>query len=235
MEKTICEGSPEWSLLFNDSNPNEYRKEDGELNKLFINGDLSALLDQERPKILVTGTRDMMAKDREAVRRTMNALAMNICKPVIISGLAVGTHTEVHELALSFGLPTIAVLPSSLSDIYPHRNLALAERIIKTKECALVSQFPPGTLPTNVRVIQRNWTMAMLSDAAVITSSKKKGGTVLTARMMYDLNRLTYAVPGRPDDRNSQGCNDLIRQGMAQILNDYDELKGIHLIRKNRA
>ena len=50
----------------------------------------------------------------------------------IVSGLAKGCDTAAHMTCLACGGKTIAMLPSTLSHIYPKENARLAERIVQS-------------------------------------------------------------------------------------------------------
>ena len=233
MEHIIKKGSPEWRELFYDNDTAAFWGESEKIDTLYARGDLSALLDESRPKVIVTGTRDPKDADMYAVQQVMRALAANPYRPVVLSGLAIGTDTQVNSIALRYGIPTVAVLPCWLGNIYPFANKTLAERIASTPECALLSQFPEGTLPDATKMISRNKTMAMIADTAVITSAKKVGSPYIVGRLMFQRGRVCYAVPGRPGEINSEGCNYLIKEGVCRILPDFEELEDIYVMRKS--
>ena len=51
-----------------------------------------------------------------------------------------------------------------------------------------------------------------------------RGGALITASMAQDYNRPVFAVPGRIGDESSAGCNDLIRDQRAALLQKPDDL-----------
>ena len=66
--------------------------------------------------------------------------------------------------------------------------------------------------------------MAGLADALVVVESKQKGGSLITADMAVDYGRDVFAMPGRPDDECSAGCNDLIKHNKAQLIEGAEDL-----------
>ncbi len=48
-----------------------------------------------------------------------------------------------------------------------------------------------------------------------------------TARCADEYNRIVAAVPGRPSDKESEGCNALIRRHRAEIFVDASQLSDI--------
>ena len=66
--------------------------------------------------------------------------------------------------------------------------------------------------------------MAGLADAVVVVESKIKGGALITAYLAGDYNRNLYAFPGRPQDVLSQGCNALIKNQRAVLIENADDL-----------
>lgn len=143
----------------------------------------------------------------------------------VVSGLALGIDEAAHRTALESGVPTIAVLPTGITDMtYPHRFKDLAERIAKTPGCALVSSFPPGSQPLPLNFIARNHIIAGLTHKIIVVESKARGGGMVCARLAYDYGRDVYAVPGRIDDIRSAGCNELISLGIAKIITQSDLL-----------
>ena len=169
-------------------------------------------------RIAVVGTRDISAYGREWCSRIVKSLADTPERPAIVSGLALGVDIEAHRTALDNGLPTIAVLPTGPDSIYPYRHMAMAERIASAPHSALVTDYPPGTAPLAIHFLRRNRIIAGLSKAAILIESKIKGGGMMTCRLAFSYNRDVFALPGRIDDIRSQGCNELIRQKIAEPI-----------------
>ncbi len=167
-------------------------------------------------RIAVVGTRDITPYGREWCGRTVSALSASPEKPVIVSGLALGTDICAHRTALENGLPTIACMATGPESVYPYRHRELAERMYSTPGCALVTDYPPGTAPLAIHFLRRNRIIAGLSDATILIESRIKGGGMMTSRLAFSYDRDVYALPGRIDDSCSQGCNMLIRSKIAE-------------------
>lgn len=177
-----------------------------------------------RRRIAVIGTRDISPYGREWCQLIVSGLAYSKDTPVIVSGLALGTDFHAHRSALEHGLPTIAVMATGPEDIYPARHRDFAERIAGTSHCALITDYPPGTVPMPVNFLRRNRIIAGLCDATILIESKIKGGGMMTSRLAFSYNRDVYALPGRADDIRSQGCNLLIKSNIAEPIISIDEL-----------
>ncbi len=177
-----------------------------------------------RRRIAVIGTRDISPYGRDWCARTVSGLASTTEKPVIVSGLALGTDYYAHLAALEHGLPTIGVMATGPDDIYPPRHREFAERMYRTGGCALITDYPPGTVPLPAHFLRRNRIIAGLSEATILIESKIKGGGMMTSRLAFSYNREVYALPGRADDIRSRGCNNLIRGKIAEPLTSVEEL-----------
>ena len=176
-----------------------------------------------RPKnIAVIGTRDLSPYGKEWCSKVVEGLAETQQKPLIVSGLALGTDICAHRTAIEHGLPTIAVMPTGPDAVYPHRHLAFADRLSHTPGCALITDYPPGTTPLPVNFLRRNRIIAGLSHATVLIESKIKGGGMMTARLAFSYDRDVFALPGRADDIRSQGCNRMIADKIAEPLVSID-------------
>ena len=172
----------------------------------------------------IVGTRDISQYGREWCSRIVDSLSRTPQKPLIISGLALGTDIEAHQTALMRGLPTIAVMATGPETIYPYRNRKTAELMACTPGCALITDYPPGTAPLAIHFLRRNRIIAGLSRAVILVESKLKGGGMTTCRLAFSYNRDVYALPGRIDDLRSQGCNSLIRQKIAEPVTSIESL-----------
>ena len=169
-----------------------------------------------KKRIAIVGTRDISAYGREWCTRTVDGLSRSPEKPVIVSGLALGTDFCAHKTALDSGLETIGVMATGPETIYPYRHREFAEKLCYTPGCALVTDYPPGTAPLAIHFLRRNRIIAGLSDATILIESKIKGGGMMTCRLAFSYSRDVYALPGRVDDLRSQGCNSLIRNKIAE-------------------
>ena len=169
-----------------------------------------------REAIAFVGTRDLSSYGREWCGNLVSAVAEAERKPLIISGLAFGIDYVAHSTALTLGLPTVGVMATGIDRIYPSRHEILADKMVQTPGCALVSCYPLGTAPVATQFLSRNRIIAGMSQATVLVESKVKGGGLITARHAYSYDRDVYALPGRVDDVRSQGCNQLIRNKIAE-------------------
>src|SRR6185437_14389888 len=144
---------------------------------------------------------------------------------VIVSGLALGMDAEAHKAALDVGLPTVAVLPSSLDErsMYPSANRPLAHRIL-ARGGALISETPEPYKAAIHDFPKRNRIAAGMSKAALIIEAGEKSGTLITARLALDYNREVLGVPHELDKESGKGVNRLLREGATLVRNSDDIL-----------
>ena len=216
-----------WEDVFRWRNTDLLRRGDKSgrpIDEIHFEGRNILVEEVKRPRVLIVGTRDASPRGKQYTCQIVEALSRNPEKPIIISGLAIGIDSCAHEAALSYGLSTVAVLPTGLDTVYPHCNKGLAEKIVESGNGCLLSQFPEKTAPLPVNFLFRNATMAMLSDLVIVVESKEKGGAIVTARYSNDFGGQVLAVPGPVDEPRSKGCNWLIRQDYATILDDFSLL-----------
>ena len=140
--------------------------------ELYICGSLSIPL--PHPRIAIVGSRQASPQALETAREITSTLVQN--GGIIVSGLARGIDTVAHKTAIEEGGKTIAVLGTPLDKFYPRENAPL-QRIIMEKHLA-VSQFPINQ-PTRPRnFLERNKTIALISDVSIIVDARNSGGTI---------------------------------------------------------
>lgn len=178
--------------------------------------------------VSVVGTRRMSAYGRRVVALLVAPLAR--AGAVIVSGLAFGVDAAAHEAALSAGGQTIAVLPGGVDDasIVPRQNFGLAQNIVNHRG-ALLSEHPDGTQTHAGSFPVRNRIIAGLSRATLIVEATNKSGTMLTARLAMDENRLVLAIPGPIDQPGSEGPHRLIKDGAIPITSVDDLFQALNL------
>lgn len=143
---------------------------------------------------------------------------------VIVSGLARGIDTKVHQTALKYG-KTIAVLGSGLLNIYPKENQILARQI--TSSGALISEFPLRTPPAKENFPRRNRIISGLSKGTLVIEAALRSGALITAGFALEQNREVFALPGKASSPLSYGTHGLIKAGakLVDSVNDIlDEL-----------
>jgi DNA processing protein len=141
---------------------------------------------------------------------------------LVISGLAFGIDTIAHKSALKNNLQTVAVLAHGLDRIYPQQNKSLAKQI--TEQGGLLTDFISNTNPDKQNFPKRNRIVAGLCDAVIVIESGKKGGSLITAELGNGYNKDVFAIPGRTNDTKSEGCNYLIKNNKAALINSADDL-----------
>lgn len=174
--------------------------------------------------IAVVGTRDISPYGKEWCDKIVGAIGNTGSKPLIISGLALGTDICAHKCALDSGLPTIAVMATGPESVYPYRHREFAQRLCNTPGCALVTDYPPGTVPLGIHFLRRNRIIAGLADSTILIESKIRGGGMTTSRLAFSYSRDVYALPGRADDIRSLGCNRLIKEKVAEPIFSAEDL-----------
>ena len=172
--------------------------------------------------ISVVGTRRSTPYGHDAVQRLVAGLAEACPGLMIVSGLAYGIDIQAHRAALEHGLPTVAVLAHGLDRLYPslHRDTALRME----PDGGLLTEHMSGTAPDRLNFLTRNRIVAAMSDATVVIESAHHGGALATARLARECGRPVAAVPGRMGDEFSVGCNNLIREGKATLINSAADL-----------
>lgn len=147
----------------------------------------------------------------------------------VVSGLARGIDTSAHRGALDARGRTIAVLGSGLDRIYPPENAALAGAIAEGGG-AVVSEFPLGTPPHKGNFPRRNRLIAGWGKAVVVVEASARSGALGTARAALDEGRDVLAVPGHPSATQSEGTNQLIRDGAGLVRNAADVAAEVGLV-----
>ena len=170
----------------------------------------------------IVGTRNSTDKGRKFCNSMVEAMAAHggFC---VVSGLAYGIDVAAHRACLQHNVPTIGVLGHGLDRIYPGEHRSIAEKMLKNG--GLVSDFASGTEIERGNFIQRNRIIAGLIDALVVVESANKGGALVTADLANSYDRDVFAVPGRPDDKYSQGCNRLIKNNQAALIDCLEDLE----------
>lgn len=193
---------------------------------LYIRGSLPG---REFTYLCVVGSRATSVYGRRITQQLIAGLARY---PIaIVSGMALGIDAEAHKAALDVGLPTVAILPSSLDEksLYPSTNKALAQRIL-ARGGALISEYKEPHKAMLHDFGKRNRIAAGMSKAALIIEAGEKSGTLITARLALDYNREVLCVPHELGKETGAGVNRLIREGATLVQTSDDILQALGFV-----
>ncbi|HXF61301.1 MAG TPA: DNA-processing protein DprA [Caldilineaceae bacterium] len=208
--------------LQDDDYPANLRQIDAPPPLLYVRGSLQP---SDLWAIGIVGTRRASVYGREVAHTLSHDLAAQGI--TVVSGLAMGIDTVAHRAALEAGGRTLAVLGSSVDQIYPPENRGLAQRIME--QGALISEYPLGTRPEAGNFPPRNRIISGLSKGVVIVEAGARSGALITARFAAEQGREVFAVPGSILHPGSAGCNTLIQQGATPLLSVNDILTQLNL------
>lgn len=180
---------------------------------------------ENKYSVAIVGTRKASAYGKNIALKLARDLAHKGIS--LISGLALGIDTCVHQGALEAGGITIAVLANGLDKIYPSENENLAGSIISSKGC-LISEYPPKTPGLPAQFILRNRIISALSDAVIVVEAPKKSGALATAEFARKQGKKVFVVPGPVSTNSFFGSHQLLREGATLIrdTNDFFESSG---------
>jgi DNA processing protein len=140
----------------------------------------------------------------------------------IVSGAAYGVDGAAHRGALGAGAPTVAVLACGVDVSYPRGHATLLQRVVD--DGLVLSEVPPGTSPSRIRFLVRNRLIAALGRGTVVVEAALRSGALNTARWAEQLLRPVMGVPGPVTSAMSAGVHQLIRDGIACLVTDGDEV-----------
>lgn len=184
---------------------------------LFARG---ALTPADAHCIAIVGTRNVTEYGRGLAHRF--GLEFARAGWTVVSGLARGIDTAAHRGALDGGGRTIAVTACGLDMVYPPENRDLMLEI--ERNGAVLSEWAPGTPPTNWHFPARNRLVSGLSCAVVVVEAQPKSGALISASFAVEHGREVFAVPGNVHKPQSHGPHQLIREGAFLAQNADDVL-----------
>lgn len=177
----------------------------------------------EAEKIVsIVGTRNSTEYGDSNTKSLVAGLAEAFPDLVIVSGFAYGIDISAHKAALENGLKTIAVFGTGLRITYPTLHKKYLKGVINNG--CTCSEFHSGKKADPGNFVSRNRIIAGLADATVVMESGVKGGALLTADMANSYHRDVFAYPGRINDNYSKGCNNLIKNNQAILIESAKDL-----------
>lgn len=187
---------------------------------LFAKGNIAFLGEKS---IGIVGSRDATSYGFNTAKELSYSLAQN--NIVIVSGLARGVDKAAHIGALNARGKTIAVLGCGIDICYPNENMVIYKEILRRG--LIISEYIVGTKPEAGNFPARNRIISGLSNGVVIVEAKAKSGAIITADFALEQGRTVYAIPGNINSIQSEGTNDLIKQGAKTVTSINDVLEDL--------
>jgi DNA processing protein len=192
---------------------------------LYYKGDVENdnLNDSITNSIGIVGTRTPTAYGKKHSERF--AAELSSIGITVVSGFARGIDTIAHRAVLSNEsrkATTAAVFGNGIDVIYPPENKKFYS--VMEQEGVMLSECELGAKPDSSNFPRRNRIISGLSYGILIIESGKEGGALITARCALDQSREVFAVPGDINSKFSKGTNELIKNGLAKLVNNTDDI-----------
>lgn len=171
------------------------------------------------PCVAIVGTRHPTPYGERVARELAQAVARH--GGCVVSGMALGIDGVAHRAALQAGGRTAAVLGAGVDEVYPPQHAALYDAL--ARDGVILSEYPPGTKAFHGCFPRRNRIIAGLAAVTIVVEAGHKSGALITANYATDFGRTVAAVPGPIDARQSQGSNQLLRDG-ANVIAAVDDV-----------
>ncbi|NND63756.1 MAG: DNA-protecting protein DprA [Flavobacteriaceae bacterium] len=142
--------------------------------------------------------------------------------PIIVSGFAYGVDITAQLAAVNRRLQTIGCLAHGFNEIYPRNHRRYVEAI--ENHGGFLTEFWSDDPFDRNNFLKRNRIIAGMTEATIVIESAEKGGSLVTADIANSYNRDVFAVPGRSTDKQSIGCNNLIKSQQAHLLTSAADL-----------
>lgn len=185
---------------------------------LYVRGE--ANLSPEK-SIAIVGTRKITEYGKQFVNSLVQDLA--VYKPIVISGLAYGVDVHTHKQCIKNEVATFGVVAHGLDKLYPALHTQIAKEMVQ-QGGAVLTEFTSGTKPDRENFPKRNRIVAGMVDAVIVVESALKGGSLITAELANQYNRDVMALPGNIGNEYSQGCNYLIKNNKAHVIENVNDL-----------
>ena len=214
----------EW-LCYEDKNyPENLKNIDGPPFVIYTLGELKSA---DCLSLAVVGARKMTGYGRQVTEVLVSDLTASGL--TIVSGLAYGVDSVAHNTAIDSGGRTIGVWAGGLDTIFSGYRKVLVDKILKTGQGAVISEFPLGFNPQPSTFPQRNRVISGLSLGVLVVEAAEKSGSLITASHAANQGREVFAVPGPITSGLSKGTADLIKKGAKLVYNVKDILEELDI------
>ncbi len=183
---------------------------------LYCLGELPEL--NRRICVGMVGTRNISAYGAQSAYKIAYELAAaNVC---VVSGMALGVDAVAACGVLEALGDTVAVLGCGIDIIYPKQHTRLHGYI--RNRGAIITEYPLATPPYGSNFPKRNRIISGLCQGVLVVEGNRSSGAMITAQCAVTQGRELFALPGKINESNSDGPNELIKNGANIALSAED-------------
>jgi DNA processing protein len=140
----------------------------------------------------------------------------------VVNGGAYGIDGMAVRASLAAGGTPIVVLSGGIDRYHPSGHEALLTRVAEVG--VLVSEHHPNITPTKMGAIRASAIKAALAHSTVIVEAGFRSSSLQVASDAHKLGRFVGGVPGPRTSAASSGVHHLIKEGIAKLVTDYDDI-----------
>lgn len=176
------------------------------------------------PTVAVVGTRNPTEEGEK--RAYLLSALLGKYRIVVASGLARGIDRAAHKGALDYNNPTIAVIGTPLTKVYPKEHSLLQEEI--AEKGLVISQFPPSSPVHRWHFPLRNAVMSGLSLATIVVEAGETSGSLVQADYALKQGRLVLIPKSAVDNEKLQWPRKFLLRGAHQFSKIDQLLQILH-------
>lgn len=174
-----------------------------------------------KKSIGIVGTREVTDYG-EAMTKT---LSMRLAEEQvsIITGIARGVDLACLQSAnLVEDSKMVAVVAHGVDKIVPSSS-KLMYKVLRERG-AIISEYPPETMPEKGFFPARNRIIAALSSATLVVEAGENSGALITAQRAKELGKKVFACSGHPQNIQNQGNHLWLRKQQAQLIISAEDI-----------
>ncbi len=190
------------------------------IKNIFYKGDIK-LLTNEKPRLAIVGSRRMTEYGAKVIEKWMSKLVD--AGIIIVSGFMYGVDQKAHTECLNNGGKTVAVLGWGIDWPVVEDDVEIYEKILES-DGLILSEYEGKAIPELWKFPQRNRIVAGICDAVLVIEGAEKSGSMITAKLAKQFDKVLLALPGQVTSKVAEGTNNLIKKGEAIMVTSVEDV-----------
>ncbi len=215
-----------YETLERDKYKKEWERVKPAIKNIFYKGDVKLLMD-EKPRLAIVGSRRMTEYGAKIIEKWMSKFVDRGI--IIVSGFMYGVDQKAHTECINNGGKTVAVLGWGIDWQVMDDDVEMYEKILE-KGGLILSEYEGRAIPELWKFPQRNRIVAGICDAVLVIEGAEKSGSMITARLAKQFDKVLLSLPGPVTSKVAEGTNNLIKRGEAKMVTSAEDvLRGMGL------